>query len=611
MRSVGLIINLLRSLQWRLVLIFISMIIVLMIPIGLLLKDQVESSYYEQFLSYIKQGSKEWKIKSNATIEDIYNDLRSSNVNGKKVALVFFNFTTPNKTYTVINTKIKIDAVEGLRSNDPGFDENRSGYIYEILGSENLIQALKGVWGGTQKLLRTNGRAFFDFAYPIKNTSYVLYFRYYSEDWQGIIDKFNNTILSSTLFAIIAALILGYLLSKTITVPIVNIMSKAKDMAEGNYDQVLEVKSKDEIGRLTQTFNYMASALKNNLNEISSEKSKVETILNYMTDGVIAFNVKGEVIHFNPASKKILETDEIKESFDQLSLNYKLGISLKEVLFLQFSGSKEKSINIKDKFIRAYFALFSDEQGKPEGIITVLQDITEQHKLENMRKEFVANVSHELRTPLTSIKSYTETLIDGALDDKETALKFLKVIDSESDRMARLIKDLLQLSSLDNNQMKWNLQTFQFENLVKNSIEKLQLEARSKGQRLECFTIGDLPEITADHDKIEQVVLNILTNALKYTPRSGSISVYLGIMYSDVYIKVTDTGIGIPNEDLDRIFERFYRVDKARSREMGGTGLGLSIAKEIVEAHNGKISVNSNLGIGTEILVRLPLIKEN
>jgi two-component system sensor histidine kinase VicK len=355
----------------------------------------------------------------------------------------------------------------------------------------------------------------------------------------------------------------------------------------------------------------MASALKKNLNEISSEKSKVETILNYMTDGVIAFNVKGEVIHFNPASKKILEIDGITESFNEFSAKYDLGITLEEVLYLQFTGSKEKNINFKDKFIRAYFALFTDEQNNVEGIITVLQDVTEQQKLENMRKEFVANVSHELRTPLTSIKSYTETLLDCAIDDKETATKFLTVIDSESDRMARLVKDLLQLSSLDNNQIKWNLNSFSFSNLVKSSIEKLQLEAANKQQKLECYTIGDLPDIIADHDRIEQVVLNILTNSIKYTPNGGCITVYLGVMYNDVYIKVTDTGIGIPKEDLDRIFERFYRVDKARSREMGGTGLGLSIAKEIVQAHKGLITASSELGMGTEILVRIPIKAEN
>jgi len=278
------------------------------------------------------------------------------------------------------------------------------------------------------------------------------------------------------------------------------------------------------------------------------------------------------------------------------------------VLYLQFSGSKERNITFKEKYLRVYFALFTDEQDKADGIVTVFQDVTEQKKLENMRKEFVANVSHELRTPLTSIKSYTETLLDGTLDDKETTEKFLKVIDSESDRMARLVKDLLQLSSLDSNQMKWHLNTFSFVSLVKSSIEKLQLEVNSKEQKMECYTIGKLPNIRADHDKIEQVVLNILTNAIKYTPRGGAITVYLGIMYTEVYIKVTDTGIGIPKKDLDRIFERFYRVDKARSREMGGTGLGLSIAKEIVDAHKGSISVSSDLGVGTEVLVRIPII---
>jgi two-component system sensor histidine kinase VicK len=270
-------------------------------------------------------------------------------------------------------------------------------------------------------------------------------------------------------------------------------------------------------------------------------------------------------------------------------------------------NTSELTVNVKSKTIKVYFAVFTDESKKPEGVIAVLQDITEQQRLENMRKEFVANVSHELRTPLTSIKSYSETLLDGTLDDRETSEKFLGVINSEADRMTRLVKDLLQLSRLDNQQLKWNFEEISLTELVKNTTDRMEMEAKSRRQLLECFVLGEIPCIEADYDRLEQVVFNLLGNAIKYTPEEGKITVYIGKIYNDVYFKVVDNGIGIPESDLTRIFERFYRVDKARSREMGGTGLGLSIAKEIVEAHSGVINITSKIGIGTEVTVRLPI----
>ena len=211
-------------------------------------------------------------------------------------------------------------------------------------------------------------------------------------------------------------------------------------------------------------------------------------------------------------------------------------------------------MNIKydSKVIKTYFAVFTDENKKPEGVIVVLQDITEQQKLENMRKDFVANVSHELRTPLTSIKSYTEALMEGDIDDKEESLRFLGVINSETDRMTRLIRDLLQLSRLDNQQLRWNMQEISFEELVKNAVERMQLEAKERTHKLECFTLGKIPKIEADYGRIEQVVVNILSNAIKYTPEGGTITVYIGSLYNEVYMKVKDTGIGIPERDIPK-----------------------------------------------------------
>ncbi len=591
--------NLIGSLQWRLVTIFILLTFVLMISAGISLNYFVENFYYDTFKAGIENGFEYWGIDSNANPkkEEILEYLTANN---KANAMSLFSINN-FRSFTVID----------MKTNEILYTDERMPYRetlgQDIQSSRNYLAVLAGKAGDQGKLIRIGDKVFFDYARRIGNSDYVLYFRYDREEWAGAMRAFNKIIRLSFVIAVILSMIFGYALSKTITVPIVNLMHKARKMASGDFDQVVEVKSDDEIGKLTRTFNFMAKELKNTLNQISREKSKIETILNFMTDGVIAFDVNGAVIHINPAAKRILKIDEFSLDFNDFSKKYNLGVSIEEIKYLEKYSTKEVITDIGEKFVRIYFALFTDKENNAEGIIAVLHDITEEQKLENMRKEFVANVSHELRTPLTSIKSYSETLLDGALEDRETAEKFLGVINSEADRMTRLVKDLLQLSRLDNKQMKWNMQEFSFEDLVKSCVEKVRFSSNEKKQILECFTIGEISNIVGDKDRIEQVILNILTNAIKYTPVEGKITVYIGKMYGDVYVKVADSGIGIPKEDLDRVFERFYRTDKARSREMGGTGLGLAIAKEIVEAHNGKISVSSELGKGTEVTVKLPV----
>ncbi len=591
--------SLIKSLQWRLVFIFIAMTIFLIIPIGLLLKMQVESSYYNEFKKNIIDGSKRWTMDYSPTVENVWLDLLNGE-NGRRQAIITFKIASENKSYTIVNK----NDINDFKTTDPNLLKKPGVAVNDLLSSSNFVAVMSGSKGDSKNLARLNGTSFFDYAF--EKDGIILYFRCYSEEWKEMSDAFSSIIISSLAFAVVISLILGYILSRTITVPIVNLMHKAQEVAKGNFDQTLEVKADDEIGQLTNTFNYMAQELKNTLTEISSEKNKIETIFNYMTDGVIAFNIKGKIIHCNPAAKRMLDIREEEEEFNGFCSKFGLDITLEEILYLDFSKSKEKNISTNDRFIKAYLDLFTDEK-KTEGIIVVLQDVTEQQKLENMRNEFVANVSHELRTPLTSIKSYTETLLDGVLNDRETSEKFLEVINSEADRMTRLVKDLLQLTRLDNKQMQWNMKLISFTDLVKNCVVKMEIEAKNKSQELESYIMGDIPEITADKDRIEQVALNILSNAIKYTPEGGKVTVYISKLYSDVYMKVVDNGLGIPQKDLPRIFERFYRVDKARSRELGGTGLGLAIAREIVEAHGGNIIISSQYGKGTEVTVKLPV----
>ena len=315
--------------------------------------------------------------------------------------------------------------------------------------------------------------------------------------------------------------------------------------------------------------------------------------------------MKGEIILINPAAKNFLSIGPEDIMFDDIFKKFKLDINMEKIIYLESWTSTEQRLKVEDKYVKVLFAPFKDESDRPNGVIAVIQDITEHVKLDNMQKEFVADVSHELKTPITSIMGYADTLLEGEYE-KETQDKFLNVIASEARRMARLVTDLLTLSRYDSNKKGTQKESFDLGDLVKRCQEKLGIEIQKKNHNVSCFVTADVPPVYADKYDIERVVLNILTNSIKYTPEGGEIKIYVGFVYNDAYIKVFDNGIGIPEEDLNRIFERFYRVDKARTREMGGTGLGLSIAKEILDKNGGSIDIKSVVGQGTEVVVRIP-----
>ena len=332
---------------------------------------------------------------------------------------------------------------------------------------------------------------------------------------------------------------------------------------------------------------------------------QIETILLHMTDGIIAFNIDGSIIHINPAASRLLKITEDDNTFDKIFKKLKIDMNMEKIIYLENWTSTEQKLNIDDTYVNMFFAPFKDENNRPAGVMVLIQDITEHVRLDNMRKEFVADVSHELKTPLTSILGYSETLATSEYD-KELQTKFLNVISSEAVRMTKLVNDLLTLSKYDNKKTNTEKTEFDLGELVKQAQENLQIEMDKKHQKVECFVTANVPNVYADRDGIERVVLNILSNSIKYTGEGGTIKIYVGFVYNDAYIKVIDNGIGIPEEDLNKIFERFYRVDKARTRAMGGTGLGLSIAKEILDQNNGRIDIKSKVHEGTEVVITIP-----
>ena len=427
-----------------------------------------------------------------------------------------------------------------------------------------------------------------------------------------MIDNMKIVLFATAGIFTVIAIVVAIFLSKVVIAPINKLIKSTERLAAGEDIEIKQVddskKEDNEVNKLVNAFGMMTKELKEKLSEMSKQKNQIETILLHMTDGIIAFNMEGEIILINPAAKKLLSISPEDEKFDDIFKKFELDINMEKIIYLENWTSSEQRIKVKDRYVNVFFAPFKSENDRPAGVIAVIQDITEHVKLDNMRKEFVADVSHELKTPITSIMGYADTLLEGDYD-KQTQNKFLNVIATEARRMAKLVTDLLTLSRFDNNKNKTKKETFDLGELVKKCQDKLAIEIKKKNHEVKSFVTADVPPVYADKYDIERVILNILTNSIKYTKDGGEIKIYVGFVYNDAYIKIFDNGIGIPEEDLSRIFERFYRVDKARTREMGGTGLGLSIAKEILDKNGGSIDIKSVVGKGTEVVVRLPTKK--
>ena len=401
--------------------------------------------------------------------------------------------------------------------------------------------------------------------------------------------------------------VVGIFMAKVIISPILRLIKSAEMITKGEdieIEYLAKSKNQTEIDRLVEAFSIMHTELKENLNGVIRQKKQIEAILLHMTDGVVAFDMKGNIIHINLSAKKLLNISE-DDDFQSIFNKYDVDINLEKIIYLENWTSSEKRLNLENKSINLFFAPFKNENDRPAGMIVVVQDVTEQEKLDNMRKQFVADVSHELKTPITSIMGYADTLISSDVDE-EYQKKFLSRISSEAKRMSTLVQDLLILSKYDTAKIKVEKTEFDLGELVKYVFEGQNLAMQKKNLTGECYVTADVPLIYADKNGIERVIINILSNAIKYTDDGGHITIYVGFVYNDAYIKIKDTGRGIPEEDLNKIFERFYRVDKDRARETGGTGLGLAIAKEILDQNDGKIDIKSEIGKGTDVIIRIP-----
>ncbi len=585
-----------RSLHMKLVLIMVLLIISLMTVVGAFLINSVSDFYIRDFYEQMEEVFQS---------QDLARDLQLTPAEEGQSEAEFIRgvlkgyvgdmgVDSRNRNYYIL---------DGTNARYLGGSDDVGGPNLEI--TNNITTALQHEDGYKSDL----STAYMDVAVPFQRGEawYIIYVKDNKATMQDLSTTLFQLILEALVFGLIISVLLSFLLAKTMITPIERLTNGAERVAEGDFSHKIEVASRDEIGVLTGTFNNMARQLQDTLREVGNERNKLGTLFLHMTDGVVAFGRDGRIIHSNPAAEHLLgralPVNDEEATYDTLFGDI---VALPAVLAVEQPGYLDGLRELDGRILELLLAPFASESAG--GVMVVIHDVTEQRKTEEMRREFVANVSHELRTPLTNIRSYAETLADsGGELPHEMEQSFLTVILNESDRMTHIVQDLLTLSRFDSGHSELNLTRFPFEEAIRSVYNAVLLDAQHHGHTVHMELGQELPQILADRERVVQVMMNIVSNAIKYTPDGGEINILAGKGHGRVWMEVHDNGIGIPQEDRSRIFERFYRVDKARSRESGGTGLGLSIAKEIVERHEGTIRLVEKKGPGLAVRVELKI----
>lgn len=593
-----------QSIQFKFILIYILLLLIAIQVIGAYFARQMENqlleNFYEkmnghiQLMAYnLEQSFAEGQKEEDTLQQEVYDILTDFDSNEISEIQVI------NNNRKVLATTNQFDqSIVGKRTTN-------SNVKFTLLVGAKDREILLNPQTGYRTLVMT---------YPIytNQPNEIAGAIYLEANLEGVyeqLEDINRIFVNGTVLAISISALIGIIVARTITKPIAEMRRQAQVMAKGDFSKRVNVYSTDEIGQLAITFNHLNSRLKQAHANTEGERKKLSSVLSNMSDGVVATDSAGHIILMNAPAEAL-----IGKSFQEVQ-----GRSLLEVLNLESELSNIQSIQETGSIIvdfskgdhhlilKANFSVIQDENEDIKGFITVLSDVTEQEKIERERKEFVANVSHELRTPLTTIRSYLEALTEGETWKDETiAPKFLNVTQNETERMIRLVNDLLQLSKMDNKDYQLNREKVEFVQFAHHIVDRFEM---NKKEGIQFKRVFPNKKIYAwmDKDKMTQVMDNIISNALKYSPEGGTITFRIIQQRNMLRFHVSDEGMGIPKDQVDKIFERFYRVDKARSRQMGGTGLGLAIAREMIEAHRGKIWAESEEGKGTTITFSLPL----
>ncbi len=431
--------------------------------------------------------------------------------------------------------------------------------------------------------------------------------------------KLKRNLTLAFLSAFLIAVGLSVWLARSLTKPLLDMATAARELASGNRTVHIQTTSRDEVGLLADTLNHMTDELKSKIDEISEDRSQLLAMLTSMVEGVMVLDYRGRVLQVNPALERMFGVTRAETRGRQSSDIFghaELNKLVSTVLATRAGLEDEIILAPGGRCLHVEASVAGGQQDNEACVVLVFHDITELRRLEKIRKDFVANVSHELRTPLTSIKGYVEALLDGGKDDPETSVRFLDIILKQSDRLNLILEDLLQLSKIESGQVQFKHEPLHIGSVIERTIAMIKPLADKKQHQLISQVSSDLPLINGDQERLVQVLANLIDNAIKYTPERGQITVAARripavktkteVQNDGIELSVADTGIGIPEQDRPRVFERFYRVDKARSRELGGTGLGLAIVKHIVEGHGGQVFVEANKPTGSRFVVRLP-----
>ncbi|WP_077298669.1 cell wall metabolism sensor histidine kinase WalK [Virgibacillus pantothenticus] len=598
-----------RSIQLKFIIIYILLLLVAIQVIGSFFTTELEKNLVNSF-----EGSIESRVELlSYNLEKAFNRERDENNPNEptleeEIQSIVAEIDAQDITsLQVVNNQSKVVATNDYNSRDEVGKKTTRGIIQRTL-TTNSTEENKNVKGNDR---------FYVLAHPIvdeKNRDIVLGVIYLEASLEPVYDQLmsiNEIFFQGSVLAITVSAFIGILVARTITKPIIEMRRQAQKMARGDFTQKVNVYGWDEIGHLAETFNDLNSQLKHSYATIEEERRKLSSVLSNMSDGVVATDSSGAITLMNEAAGRLIghNPDDVIGLFllDVLHLEEKI-VDISEIhnsgsMIIDFGDDEE------DFIIRANFSTVLDEEGEITGFITVISDVTEQEKVEAERREFVSNVSHELRTPLTTMKSYVEALNDGAWEDKEIAPKFLNVVHNETERMIRMVNDLLQLSKMDAKEYPLLKERVEFVSYYHQIIDRFEMQI-PKGIHLQRELPNGSYYVWMDKDKMTQVLDNIITNAIKYSPEGGTIKLKAEYRRHHLLISIQDQGMGIAYDKLEKIFERFYRADKARTRKLGGTGLGLAIAKELVEAHHGQIWATSKEGKGTVVYFTLPLMNQ-
>ena len=564
-------------------------------------KQQIElSGYVDNSLIHNLTSSNVTKADNN--IRDLLEDINNSNI-----------------------TEIQVVDTKGIVRGDS--DVNNQSLVGQKVTESDIKQVLYNAKTYTKITYdKTDNKRYYVSITPLFSASGntntlvgAVYLRASLEPVYTTLNKVTTIFVTASLIATGIGMILAIFISSAITKPIDEMKKQTSRIARGDYSGQVQVYGQDELGQLAQAVNNLSVRVEEAQDASEAERRRLDSVLSHMSDGVIATDRRGNVIIMNETASEVLNIDaNIAEGQSILDiLNIRGRYTLRDLL----ENQDEIVIDLSDKhheqILNAYFSLIQRESGFISGLVCVLHDVTEQQKTDRERRQFVSNVSHELRTPLTSVRSYIEALNDGAWKDPKLAPKFLKVTQDETDRMIRMINDLLSLSRMDSGTAKLNLELVNLNELFNYILDRFDMMLKndrhdehdnSKAKKYSIkrdFTRREL-WVEIDTDKFMQVIDNIMNNAIKYSPDGGVVTCRLLETHSHVILSISDQGLGIPKKDIAHIFDRFYRVDKARSRAQGGTGLGLAISKEVIEMLGGKIWVESVEGKGSTFYISLP-----